>query len=89
MISNTVTGLLLIPIAISLAAGAGLSPVPFAIALMVATGASYVSPLTHGGNLMIRKAGGYTMRDYLLNNGPIFLLQTAAVLGMLALFYLF
>jgi len=88
VISNTVTGLLLIPIAISLAAGAGLSPTPFAIALMVATGAAYVSPLTHGGNLMIRKAGGYAMRDYLLNNGPIFLLQTAAVLGLLALLYL-
>lgn len=81
------TGLLLIPIAISLAAGAGVSPVPFAIALMVATGAAYVSPLTHGGNLMIRKSGNYAMRDYLVNNGPIFLLQTAAVLGLLALFY--
>lgn len=87
VISNTVTGLLLIPIAINLAAGEGLSPVPFAIALMVATGASYISPLTNGGNLMIRESGRYGMRDYVLNNGPIFLLQTAAVLGLLALFY--
>lgn len=87
VISNTVTGLLLIPIAISLAAGEGLSPVPFAIALMVATGASYILPLTNGGNLMIRESGRYGMKDYALNNGPIFLLQTAAVLGLLALFY--
>jgi len=87
VISNTVTGVLLLPIAVNLAVAQSLSPYPFAIAIIIAVTTSYVTPLIHGSNLMIRDPGHYGMRHYLLNNGAIFLLQTAVIMTMLSLFY--
>lgn len=87
VISNTVTGVLLLPIAVNLAVAQNLPPYPFAIAIIIGITTSYVTPITHGSNLMIREPGGYVMRDYLVNNGTIFLLQTATLMGLLSLFY--
>lgn len=87
VISNTVTGVLLLPIAVNLAVAQSLSPYPFAIAVIIGVTTSYVTPLTHASNLLIRDPGRYGMRDFLLNNGAIFLLQTAAVVGLLSIFY--
>jgi di/tricarboxylate transporter len=88
VVSNTVTGVLLLPIGINLANGVGMSPHAFALALIFAVSASYITPLTHGSNLMIVEPGSYSMRDFVVNNGPIFLLQTAALMAMLSYFYL-
>ncbi len=85
VISNAVTAALLTPIAINLAIAQGLSPTPFAIAIAVAVTTSYVTPLTNTDNLLVREAGRYTMRDYLVNGVPLFLLQTAALIAMLYL----
>ena len=87
VISNTVAGVLLLPIGLNLAVAQSLPPYPFAIAIIIGVTTSYVTPLTHGTNLMIRDPGGYAMRDYLVNNGAIFLLQTVALMGLLSLFY--
>lgn len=87
IISNVVSGLLLLPVALSLALEVGAPPHAYAIAVIVAVTTSYVTPLTHGINLMIREPGRYQMRHYLLNNGPIFLLQSAALFALLALLY--
>lgn len=83
IVSNSVTAALMTPIAISLAAALGLSPTPFAIAIVVAVTASYVTPLTNADNLVVRDAGRYTMRDYVVNGLPLFVLQTAALMVML------
>ena len=88
VISNTVTGVLLLPLGINLANGVGVPPQVFALALIFAVCASYITPLTHSSNLMIRGPGGYSMRHYIVNNGPIFLLQTAALMAMFSFFYL-
>jgi di/tricarboxylate transporter len=87
VISNTVLGVLLVPVAVSLALTQGAAPEPFAIAIIVGVTTSYVTPLTHGGNLMIREPGGYTMRDFLVNNGPVFVLQSVSLLTLLYLFF--
>jgi di/tricarboxylate transporter len=87
VISNMATAALVMPIALNLAAAQGLSPVPFAIAIAVAVTTSYVTPLTNTDNLMIRDAGRYTMRDYLVNGLPIFLLQTTVIMLMLWILY--
>lgn len=88
VISNTVVGVLLLPVAINLAQTTGLPAHALAIALIVGVTTSYVTPLTHGSNLMIVGPGGYTMRDFLVNHIPIFVLQSAALLAMLYLVYL-
>jgi di/tricarboxylate transporter len=83
IVSNSATAALVIPIAINLAAAQGLSPQPYAIAMAVAVTTSYLTPITNTDNLLVREAGRYTMRDYLVNGLPIFVLQTAALMLML------
>ena len=83
VVSNSATAALVTPIAISLAVAQGLSPVPFALAMAVAVTTSYASPLTNADNLLVREAGRYTMRDYLVNGLPLFVLQTIVVFLLL------
>jgi di/tricarboxylate transporter len=78
--SNSVAAALMTPIALSLAAAEGLAYLPFAIAIAVAATTSYITPLTNADNLMVREAGGYTMRDYLVNGLPIFLMQMTVLM---------
>jgi di/tricarboxylate transporter len=78
--SNSVAAALMTPIALNLAAAEGVAYLPFAIAIAVAATTSYITPLTNADNLMVREAGGYTMRDYVVNGLPIFLMQMAALL---------
>lgn len=85
VVSNAVTAVLLTPIAISLALTQGLSPAPIAMAMIFAVNSAYATPLTDGNNLYVQKAGRYTMRDYLANGLPLFLLQTMVILAVLAL----
>ncbi|MDT8304758.1 MAG: SLC13 family permease [Anaerolineae bacterium] len=87
VVSNTVTGVLLVPIAINLADSQGLPAAPFAIAIIIAVTTSYLTPLIQASNLMMRGAGSYKMRHFLLGNGPVFVLQVVAVMALLQLFY--
>jgi di/tricarboxylate transporter len=87
VIGGAVGAALFSPIAISLATAQGVSPEPFAIAIAFAVLAGYITPLTDGDNLFVREAGQYTMRDYVINGLPIYILQTIALMLMLAFFY--
>jgi di/tricarboxylate transporter len=87
VIANSVAAALLTPIAINLAVGQGLSPQPFAIAIAFGVMAAYITPLTDGDNLFVREAGRYTMRDFVANGLPIFMLQTAALMLMINFYY--
>jgi di/tricarboxylate transporter len=83
VISNMATAALVTPIAINLATTQGLDPQPFVVAMAVAVTTSYVTPLTNADNLLVREAGRYTTRDYVINGLPLFLMQTAAALIIL------
>ena len=87
VIANSVVAALMMPIAVNLALTQGITPQPFAIAIVFAANAAYITPITDGDNLLVREPGRYTMRDYLVNGIPIFVLQTVAVIFMLALAY--
>ena len=87
VISNVVTGVLVLPVALSLAAATGAPPQAYAIGVIVGVTTSYLTPLTHGSNLMIWEPGAYHMRHYLLNNAPIFVMQSAALFALLQLIY--
>jgi di/tricarboxylate transporter len=82
-VSNAAAAALVIPIALNLATAQGLSPQPYAIAMAVAVTTSYLTPFTNTDNLLVRQAGRYTMRDYLVNGLPLFVLQAAALMLML------
>lgn len=87
VIGGAVGAALFTPIAISLAVTQGAPPQPFAIAIAFAVMAGYITPLTDGDNLLVREPGQYTMRDYVSNTIPIFLLQTAALMTLLTVVY--
>jgi len=85
MISNSATAALVTPIAVNLAVTQGLDPRPYAVAVAVAVVASYVTPLTNTDNLLVREAGRYTMRDYVVNGLPIFVLQTIVLMVLMGI----
>lgn len=87
IIGGAVGAALFTPIALSLAHAQGVPAAPFAIAIAFAVMAGFITPLTDGDNLLVRDPGRYTMRDYVINTIPIFILQTAALMVMLAVGY--
>ncbi|MFW6068532.1 MAG: SLC13 family permease [Chloroflexota bacterium] len=87
VISNTVTGVLVLPVALSVATAVSGPLQAYAITVIVGVTTSYLTPLTHGSNLMIWEPGGYEMRHYVQNNGPIFVLQSVALFVLLHIFY--
>lgn len=85
VVANSVTAALVTPIAVGLAATMGASPQLFAIAVAFAVTTAYVTPLTDGDNLLVRGAGRYAMRDFVVNGLPLWLLETVALFVMFAL----
>jgi di/tricarboxylate transporter len=85
VVANAVAAALVTPIAVGLATTMGASPQLFAIAMAFAVATAYITPLTDGDNLLVREPGRYTMRDYVVNGLPLWVLETAALFVMFAL----
>lgn len=71
VISNNAAAVLMFPIASAVAEQQHLSVVPFAIAIMFAASASFMTPLGYQTNLMVYGPGGYQARDYLRIGFPL------------------
>lgn len=64
LISNMATALIIAPIAVAVAADAGLSPLPLLMAVTVAAAASFLTPVATPANTMVMGPGGYRFGDY-------------------------
>jgi di/tricarboxylate transporter len=64
LISNTATVLVVIPIAVSAAAELDISAKPVLMAVCVASGAAFLTPIATPANLMVMEPGGYRFGDY-------------------------
>jgi di/tricarboxylate transporter len=64
LISNTATALIVIPVALSAAADAGVSARPFLMAVTVAAAGAFLTPVATAANLMVQGPGGYRFGDY-------------------------
>ncbi|MEC9491650.1 SLC13 family permease [Flexistipes sp.] len=71
IITNNAAAALVFPIAMSLSAQLGLSPMPFAMAIAVAASASFSTPLGYQTNLMVYGPGGYKFSDFLKIGIPL------------------
>ncbi|WP_411832550.1 SLC13 family permease [Pseudoxanthomonas mexicana] len=71
ILSDAATTVLLAPIALALAQGLGLSPVPFVVCTAMGAVASFLTPIGHHGNLLILTAGQYTFGDFLRVGMPL------------------
>nr|WP_246246809.1 SLC13 family permease [Isoptericola sediminis] len=64
LVTNNAAALLMLPVAVSTAASAGLDPRGAAIAVAVAASASFLSPIGYQTNMMVYGPGGYRFTDY-------------------------
>lgn len=70
-ISNTVTAVLMAPIALAAATGQGVSAVPFLMAVTVAASMCFASPFSTPPNALVMSAGGYKPADYVKVGLPL------------------
>lgn len=70
-ISNTVTAVLMAPIALSAASAAGVSAVPMLMAVTVAASMCFASPFSTPPNALVLSMGGYRPIDYLRTGLPL------------------
>ena len=88
-ISNTVTAMLMAPIAFQCAAGIGVSPVPFMFAVTVAASMCFASPFSTPPNALVMSAGQYSFKDYLKVGLPLQVIMGVVMVLLLPLLFPF
>lgn len=88
-ISNTVTAVLMAPIALQSALQIGVSPVPFLFAVTVAASMCFASPFSTPPNALVMPAGQYTFMDYVKVGLPLQLIMGIVMVFVLPLLFPF
>lgn len=76
---------LMFPIALAISEQLGVSVLPFAIAVMFAASASFITPLGYQTNLMVYGPGRYRFTDYVRIGAPLSLLVGVVAVGLIPL----
>ena len=85
IMSNVGATVLLVPLAVNIALGAGADPALFALTVAIATSNSFLIP-THQVNALIMGPGGYSVTDFLRAGGimtGLFLVVSLTVLNLI------
>ncbi len=88
-ISNTVTAVLMAPIALQCAAQLGVNPVPFMFAVTVAASMCFASPFSTPPNALVMSAGQYSFMDYVKVGLPLQILMGVVMVLVLPLMFPF
>ena len=88
-ISNTVTAVLMAPIALQCAVGIGVSPIPFLFAVTVAASMCFASPFSTPPNALVMPAGQYTFMDYVKVGLPLQVIMGVVMVFILPLLFAF
>lgn len=88
-ISNTVTAMLMAPIALQCAHGIGVSPVPFMFAVTVAASMCFASPFSTPPNALVMSAGQYSFKDYIKVGLPLQIIMGVVMVLVLPLLFPF
>jgi di/tricarboxylate transporter len=86
VMSNVGATVLLVPLAVNIAIGAGANPAVFALTVAIATSNSFLIP-THQVNALIMGPGGYRVPDFIRAGGIMTVLFIVVSLGVLNLLY--
>lgn len=88
-ISNTVTAVLMAPIALQSAVQIGVSPIPFLFAVTVAASMCFASPFSTPPNALVMPAGQYTFMDYIKVGLPLQIIMGVVMVAVLPLLFPF
>lgn len=78
ILSNTATAVLISPVAIQSAIAMDVSAYPFAITVLIASSASFASPVASPVVTLVVEPGGYRFIDFVKVGGPLMLLTYVA-----------
>ena len=89
IINAKAAAVLMFPIAVHAAGALGIDPMPFAIAIMIGSAASFVTPIGYQTNLMVFGPGGYRFGDYVKLGLPLSLLVWGTAVLLIPVFWEF
>ncbi|MFO7528388.1 MAG: SLC13 family permease, partial [Marinobacter sp.] len=89
VITNNAAAVLMFPIALALSEQLGVSFLPFAVAVMFAASASFITPLGYQTNLMVYGPGRYRFTDYMRIGVPLSLLVGVIAVTLIPVFWPF
>jgi len=85
VITNNAAAVLMFPIALAVSEQLGVNFLPFAVAVMFAASASFITPLGYQTNLMVYGPGRYRFTDYVRLGVPLSLLIGSVAIGLIPL----
>jgi di/tricarboxylate transporter len=88
-ISNNAAAVILTPVAVAVAGALGVSPVPFAMAVMIAASNSFMTPIGYQTNTLIYGPGAYEFRDFARVGTLLSILLLLLAVMVLPLFFPF
>lgn len=89
LITNNAAAVLMFPIALALAQKLDVSVLPFAVAVMFAASASFITPLGYQTNLMVFGPGRYKFSDYVKIGVPLSLIAGAVSVTLIPMVWSF
>jgi di/tricarboxylate transporter len=89
VLNNAATVLLVGPIAVAYAKGAGLSVDPFLMAVAIGASCDFLTPVGHQSNTLVLGPGGYRFSDYARLGLPLSLLTFVVALVLLPIVWPF
>ena len=89
VLSNTASAVLVAPIAIYMASAIGVSPYPFAVAVLIAASAAYSTPVSTPVTALVVEPGRYRFIDFVKVGVPLLLLTYVVTLFVAPLVFPF
>ncbi|CAJ2375929.1 MAG: SLC13 family permease [Arenicellales bacterium IbO2] len=83
ILNNAATTVIAAPVALDIAAGLGLNPDPFLMAVAVAASCAFLTPIGHKNNTLIMGPGGYRFGDYWRMGLPLEIIILAVAIPMI------
>jgi len=88
-ITNNAAAIVMFPIAMSGAESLAVNASPFAVAVMIAASASFITPIGYQTNLMVFGPGGYRFIDYIKLGFPLSLIVASISLWLIPQIWVF
>lgn len=89
IVTNNAVAVILTPIVIGLTTSLGYDPRPFIVAVMLASSASFATPIGYQTNTFVYAAGGYKFNDFLKIGIPMNILMGITAVIIIPLFWPF